>query len=98
MNESCSERAGSASASTFSRAVRLHRPRRHFRAVVPTGSDPERARKEDDLERKLRLLLDHPEIVRGYEEKCRTHVVERFSWDRIVDQTESIYREITGKR
>ena len=51
-----------------------------------------------DLEAKMRLLLEHPEVVRSYEEKCRTHVVDRFSWDRIVDQTESIYREVARKR
>jgi glycosyltransferase involved in cell wall biosynthesis len=51
-----------------------------------------------DLESKLRHLLEHPEVVKSYEERCRTHVVNRFSWDRIVDQTEAIYREIARRR
>jgi hypothetical protein len=43
-------------------------------------------------------LLERPEVVKAYEEKCRTHVVDRFSCDRIVDQTEAIYREVARKR
>lgn len=66
--------------------------------VVEDCALPFRSGDVDDLEAKLRLLLDRPDLVRGYEEKCRSHVVERFSWDRIVEQTEAIYREVARKR
>jgi glycosyltransferase involved in cell wall biosynthesis len=65
--------------------------------VVEDCALPFRTGDVDDLEAKLRLLLDSPSLVRSYEERCQTHVVERFSWDRIVDQTEAIYREVARR-
>ncbi|MBI5837840.1 MAG: glycosyltransferase family 4 protein [Candidatus Eisenbacteria bacterium] len=66
--------------------------------VVEDCAVPFQSNNVEDLEGKLRHLLGHPEVVHSFEEKCRTHVVNRFSWDRIVDQTESLYREVARRR
>lgn len=48
----------------------------------------------EDLYRKMDHLLQHPEMVRSFEEKSRRLVHERFSWDHVVDRLEDIYREV----
>jgi glycosyltransferase involved in cell wall biosynthesis len=45
----------------------------------------------DDLTAKLQLLVDDPALVRHYEQKARSHIVEHYSWDRVVDATEATY-------
>jgi glycosyltransferase involved in cell wall biosynthesis len=51
-----------------------------------------------DLKDKLETLLAQPALVRHYEQKARQHVVEHYSWDRVVDATERVYRELLEGR
>lgn len=48
----------------------------------------------DDLQRRLQGLLDDPGEVDQIARKCEAHGRERFSWSRIVDATEEVYREV----
>lgn len=48
----------------------------------------------DDLQKRLQGLLDDPQEVREIARKCEAHGRERFSWSRIVDATEEVYREV----
>ncbi|NOT33777.1 MAG: glycosyltransferase family 4 protein [Candidatus Eisenbacteria bacterium] len=52
----------------------------------------------DDLERQLRMLLEHPEVVRRYESQARGHIAEHFSWDKVAASTEAVYRELLATR
>jgi glycosyltransferase involved in cell wall biosynthesis len=44
-----------------------------------------------DLQRKLRHLLDNPELVRGCATSAQARVRELYTWDRVVDRLEAIY-------
>lgn len=47
-----------------------------------------------DLRAKIRMLLNHPEIVAERGEKCRAWVSQEYDWDRITDRTEVLYRRL----
>lgn len=49
-----------------------------------------------DLTEKLAMLLKDPDLVRKYEEKCRDHVLRKYSWDTITDSIENIYEDLLG--
>ena len=53
-----------------------------------------RSRDVEDLRRKMQDLIDHPDRMREYEQRARRRIEERFSWDRVVDQLEALYREL----
>lgn len=46
----------------------------------------------DDLREKLQLLLDDPPAVDRIAKRCGAHARERFSWSKIVEATEGVYR------
>ncbi len=48
----------------------------------------------EDLQRKLQTLLDDPCEVEEIAKRCTLQGRERFSWSRIVDATEEVYREV----
>ena len=52
----------------------------------------------DDLEEKLRSLLRNPDLVRHYEGKSRGHVLQHYSWDRVTESTETLYRRVLDGR
>jgi glycosyltransferase involved in cell wall biosynthesis len=45
----------------------------------------------DDLERMLRLLISEPEVRKAAASKAREKVHERYLWNRIAREIESIY-------
>ena len=48
----------------------------------------------DDLEQKLRLLLSRPDLVQQYESKARGHILQHYSWDKVAESTEALYRRV----
>lgn len=53
-----------------------------------------RSRDVGDLREKLEMLIRHPEVVRGYESKARAHIQQHYSWDKVAENTEKVYREL----
>jgi glycosyltransferase involved in cell wall biosynthesis len=47
-----------------------------------------------DLRAKIRMLLNHPEIVSERGEKCRAWVSQEYDWDKIAVRTEALYRRL----
>ena len=45
----------------------------------------------DDLKRQLEYLLDNPQKVQQYKEKAVDYICDRYSWDKIVDETLKLY-------
>jgi glycosyltransferase involved in cell wall biosynthesis len=52
----------------------------------------------DDLARQLKALVADPEGERQAAEALRSRVLHEYSWDRIADRTEALYRELLGPR
>ena len=52
-----------------------------------------------DLEAKLRMLLANPAMVRENEGKARGHILQHYSWDKVTESTEALYKRVlNGKR
>ncbi len=52
-----------------------------------------------DLQAKLEYLLEDPVEVDRIARRCKAHARDRFSWSRIVEATEAVYREmLEGRR
>ena len=45
----------------------------------------------EELQLKMQHLLDHPEIVNDYKIKAAPYILERYNWDRVVDQMLEVY-------
>ena len=56
---------------------------------------PFKTGKTDDLYEKMREFLMHPEDSEKLAEHAKKHIEENFNWDRIVEQTETVYRSIS---
>ncbi|MBI4715461.1 MAG: DUF1972 domain-containing protein [Nitrospirae bacterium] len=48
---------------------------------------------EADLAQRLQEVLDHPDLLGEYRERVRKQA-EQFTWDRIVDQYEDLFRDV----
>ena len=57
-----------------------------------------RTKDVDDLARQLGRLLADPAAVHAYEAKARAHIAAHYSWDRVVDATVEVYREVVARR
>jgi len=67
--------------------------------VVEDGAPSFRSGDAGDLARVLERLEGHPEVVRAYEERVQRDLAHRFTWDVVVPQLETLYREVlAGKR
>jgi len=51
-----------------------------------------RSQDVNDLQQKLEMLLRQPELVKQYEARARGHIQEHYSWDKVAEHTESVYR------
>lgn len=49
-----------------------------------------------DLRAKIRMLLNHPEIVAERGERARNWVAGEYDWDKITERTETLYRRLKG--
>lgn len=45
----------------------------------------------EDLRQKLSLLLNNPNIVDNYRENASEYICDRFSWDKMKEETEKLY-------
>ncbi len=50
-----------------------------------------------DLRSKIRMLLNHPEIVAERGERARKWVAGEYDWDKIAARTEAIYRRVLSQ-
>jgi glycosyltransferase involved in cell wall biosynthesis len=55
-----------------------------------------RSRDVGDLREKLQQLIDSPETVKSFEGKARQRVKDYFSWDRVVEKLDEVYRDVRG--
>jgi len=51
-----------------------------------------RSQDVNDLQQKLEMLLREPDLVKQYEAKARAHIQEHYSWDKVAEHTEAVYR------
>jgi glycosyltransferase involved in cell wall biosynthesis len=51
-----------------------------------------------DLREKLDLLIRQPELVKQYESRARGHIQQNYSWDRVAENTETLYRDLLARR
>lgn len=52
----------------------------------------------DDLRAKIRMLLNHPELVAERGERARAWIRREYDWDVITERTEELYRRDTDGR
>lgn len=57
-----------------------------------------RSKDVGDLREKLELLLKRPDLVKHYEDRARSHILQHYSWDTVTESTEALYRELAGGR
>lgn len=50
-----------------------------------------------DLRDKMQYLVDHPEIVKQYQEKAVARIKEAYTWDRISDRYENLFLKINSR-
>lgn len=48
----------------------------------------------NDLRAKIRMLLNHPEIVAERGERARSWIRKEYDWDAIAERTEALYRRV----
>jgi len=53
-----------------------------------------RSKDVNDLREKLEMLIRCPDVVREYEARARNHIVQHYSWDKVAENTETLYREV----
>lgn len=56
-----------------------------------------RSRDVDDLRAKLEMLIRDPARVKSYESRARQHMRDHYSWDKVVENTEAVYRSLAGR-
>ncbi|MEO5618448.1 MAG: glycosyltransferase family 4 protein [Candidatus Eisenbacteria bacterium] len=59
---------------------------------------PFRTRDIGDLREKLEMLIRNPDVVKQYEAKARAHIQAHYSWDKVAENTETLYRELLAHR
>jgi glycosyltransferase involved in cell wall biosynthesis len=57
-----------------------------------------RSKDVGDLHDKLEMLIRHPERVREYEAKARDHILQHYSWDKVAENAEALYREVLASK
>lgn len=66
--------------------------------VVEDSAITFKSRDVQDLQSKLQMCLDHPEMVAATASQCRTLAEEKYSWPRLVEATEKVYEKaLKGK-
>jgi len=54
-------------------------------------------RSQESLREKLSFLIEHPELVEGMKKTAQDHVRNTYSWDRVANQMEDLYKSIIKK-
>jgi glycosyltransferase involved in cell wall biosynthesis len=66
--------------------------------VAETCSVPFRSGDVRDLREKLEALLRDPSRVASFEARARAHIQQHYSWDRVAEATEDVYRAMLERR
>lgn len=48
----------------------------------------------EDLREKLQIICDNPEVVENYKQNASDYVCKKYNWDRVVDETLRIYKNV----
>ena len=51
-----------------------------------------------DLREKLEMLIRRPDRVKHFEGRARAHILEHYSWDKVTEHTEALYREMMDSK
>lgn len=57
-----------------------------------------RSKDVGDLREKLEGLLRDPERVKSFETRARRHIQLNYSWDKVVEHTETVYKDLLARR
>lgn len=57
-----------------------------------------RSQDVDDLQAKLEMLIRDPALVKEYERRASAHILAHYSWDKIAENTEALYRDVLARR
>jgi glycosyltransferase involved in cell wall biosynthesis len=52
------------------------------------------AKQVDSLTEQMQYLLDHPDVVKTYQQKSVERIQESYTWDRITDQYEALFQDM----
>ncbi len=66
--------------------------------VVEDSAVTFKSRDIQDLRSKLQLCLDHPEMVEATASRCRELAESKYSWPRLVEATEQVYKDALAGR
>jgi glycosyltransferase involved in cell wall biosynthesis len=62
--------------------------------VADAGVKFENAREKESLEETINSLVAHPDVIEEYRGKAVKRVKEAFSWEKVTDQYEALFREL----
>lgn len=51
----------------------------------------------EDLKQKLQYLLEHPEVAHAYRDASTAFILNKYSWEKMTDETEKIYASVCGE-
>jgi glycosyltransferase involved in cell wall biosynthesis len=51
-----------------------------------------------DLKDKLQMLIARPDVVKQFEGRARDHIRDQYSWDKVTESTETLYRSQLAAR
>jgi glycosyltransferase involved in cell wall biosynthesis len=57
-----------------------------------------RSKDVDDLHQKLEDLIRNPDRVKFYESRARQHIQMNYSWEKVVEHTENVYKGLLARR
>ena len=57
-----------------------------------------RSKDVDDLHQKLEHLIRNPDRVKFYESRARQHIQMNYSWEKVVEHTENVYKGLLARR
>ncbi|MFA5816009.1 MAG: glycosyltransferase [Bacteroidales bacterium] len=71
----------------------------NLETVGDAGVSYDAAEGSVDLQNKLKMLIDDPELVESYREKAQLRAFSQFDWEVVTDQYEDLCRQLTeGKK
>jgi glycosyltransferase involved in cell wall biosynthesis len=62
--------------------------------VADAGVKFEDAREKESLAERLNYLIGHPDVIEEYRGKAVKRVKEAFSWEKVTDQYEALFRDL----
>jgi glycosyltransferase involved in cell wall biosynthesis len=62
--------------------------------VADAGVKFENARERESLAEKMNYLIGHPDVIEEYRGRAVKRVKEAFSWEKVTDQYEALFREL----